>query len=304
VELRQLRYFVAVAEQRHFGRAAEQLRIVPSAVSQQIRRLERELGTALFRRSTRRVELTDAGRVLLDHATALLTAADTASTAVRRAGPCPVPEIRIGTCAGLGDLLSEILTVFRRHHDIAAELVHLPEHQRVAAVRDGTLDAAFIRHADEAGPRNGIRTVRLAVDHLVAALPVALTTPRRLTVALNDLAAVPVRIPREEHSPALVRAVLAACHRAGFEPPRARAAGAEDMLTMIANGRPTWTVFYPARATLLAARPITGVAFRRVVSPTIAMATSLVTSADREDPIIGDLIAAALDASLTRRTKP
>src|SRR5206468_1980222 len=83
VELRQLQYFVVVAEELHFGRAAERLHIVPSAVSQQVRRLEHELGVALFDRTTRTVTLADGGRALLPRARRLLAEAAAIRVAAR-----------------------------------------------------------------------------------------------------------------------------------------------------------------------------------------------------------------------------
>src|ERR1700733_14559636 len=93
VELRQVRYFLAVAEELHFGRAAERLHIVQPAVSQQVARLERELGVRLLERSPRRAQLTAAGQRVLDAAREALAAADRVRTAVRR----PSGTVRIGT---------------------------------------------------------------------------------------------------------------------------------------------------------------------------------------------------------------
>src|SRR3954462_7737160 len=96
MELRRLHYFVTLAEELHFGRAAERLHIVQPAVSQQLRRLEAELGVTLVERSTRRVALTDAGRRFLPEARATLAAAERARAAVARSASGPV-TLRLGT---------------------------------------------------------------------------------------------------------------------------------------------------------------------------------------------------------------
>src|SRR4051795_6550635 len=96
MELRHLRYFVAVAEERHFGRAAERLHIAQPPLSQQIRRLEAELGAPLLHRTTRRVELAPAGEVLLARAREILAAVDAAAEDARRAARGEFGRLAIG----------------------------------------------------------------------------------------------------------------------------------------------------------------------------------------------------------------
>src|SRR5215212_10090186 len=96
MELRQLKYFVAVAEELHFRRAADRLYVAQPAISEQIRKLELELGVQLFNRTNRRVEITDAGAALLEEARRLLAQADAAERAARTASERAVARLRIG----------------------------------------------------------------------------------------------------------------------------------------------------------------------------------------------------------------
>src|SRR5262245_54230219 len=137
MELRQLQYFVTLAEELHFGRAAERLHIVQPAVSQQLRRLEAELGVQLVERSTRHVALTAAGERLLPEARAVLAAVERARASV--GGPA---TLRLGTTTGLGERLPRLLAALAPRE---VELVRVPAATRLRRVADGTLDAALLR---------------------------------------------------------------------------------------------------------------------------------------------------------------
>ncbi len=153
VELRQLRYFVAVAEEMHFGRAAERMHIVQSAVSRQIRRLEGELGVDLFDRSPRRVRLTAAGECFLPEARTVLEAERRARAAVAAFTSDCAAVLRLGTSTGLGEHLDQVLDAFAElAPGVGVELVSAPAGERLGQVADGRLDAAFVRGGGEPRP--------------------------------------------------------------------------------------------------------------------------------------------------------
>jgi DNA-binding transcriptional LysR family regulator len=166
VELRQLRYFVTVAEELHFGRAAERLTIVQPAVSQQIRRLERELGVELFDRSPRHVRLTAAGERFLPEARATLSAAERARAAVSEQAAV---AIRVGTSEGLGDRLDQVLGALADLvPELTVELEYARTQVRLDRVRGGQLQATFVRGV-AASPE--LRLVPVWEDRILAALP-------------------------------------------------------------------------------------------------------------------------------------
>ncbi|MBO1334183.1 LysR family transcriptional regulator [Streptomyces sp. VRA16 Mangrove soil] len=262
MELRQVKYFVAVAEELHFGRAAERLHIVQPTVSQQVRRLEREFGLELFDRTSRSVRLTGAGRAFLPHARAILAAERAAAEAMDGVRAEQETTLRVGTNVGLGLRLDGVLTVLsERAPQLLVELVSGPGATRLQQVRDGELDATFLRGPDaDPDPAPGLELLPLWRDVLVAALPAAHPLAGRDRVDLADLAELPLRIaPRAAH-PALVDAVLDACRAAGFEPVMGPAFTTDqDTLAAIAAGRPSWTVYFAAQA---AVQPAHRIAFR------------------------------------------
>ncbi|WP_274917624.1 LysR substrate-binding domain-containing protein [Streptomyces sp. WZ-12] len=271
MEIRQLRYFLTVAEELHFGRAAERLHIVQSAVSQQLRRLERELGTELFTRSTRVVRLTAAGERLLPYAREMLALQARAREALDELRAEQAATVRLGTSSGLGAWLDAVLAAFTRTAGHAQlELVTGSTEERLAWVRTGELDATLLR-GERADP--GLEFLPLWQDGLMAALPARHELAARDTVELADLAALPLRLSPRARNPALHDLVLRSCRAAGYEPVRGpEFTNAQDTLAAVGYGKPSWTVFYAAHAEQL---PVPGVVFRPLTGPAPVMRSYL-----------------------------
>ncbi|WP_329121606.1 LysR family transcriptional regulator [Streptomyces sp. NBC_01465] len=290
MELRQLNYFVTVAEELHFGRAAEKLHIVQSAVSQQVRRLERELGAELFDRSPRHVRLTAAGLRLLPEARAVLAAADRARAAVAAR-----PPLRLGTSTGLGAHLDRVLAAFAEMApDTPVELVSAPTRDRLAQVAEGRLDATFVRSP---GPSPGLRFVPLWDDPLIAVVPASHPLAARPDIALADLAALPLMLTERRNNPALVDLVVNACQSAGFEPvPGPTGGSLQNTHAMIGSrATPMWTVAYASHADQL---PSTRVAFVPFRAPGLILSTGLTVRTDIP-PATLDLLLAACESAVT-----
>jgi DNA-binding transcriptional LysR family regulator len=282
MELRQVRYFLAVAESRHFGRAAERLHVVQPAVSQQISRLERELGVRLLNRNTRNVSLTAEGTAFLEHAREVVAAVERATTAARDARHAS-RVLRVGTGSGLGDLLGVVLgELSSTHPDLSVELIRLKEAERLRELAAGRLGAAVVRGAVATLP-GGLSLHELVTEPLVAALPAALTTPARRTVRLMELASLPARLPSRDENPVLAAAIDLASQRAGLNIIRLPGGTDDDMLALIGTGTPSWTVFYPAKARTLARGAPRGVAFRRIAAPQVTITTSVAVRDDSAD---------------------
>ncbi len=245
MELRQLRYFVTVAEELHFGRAADRLRVVQPAVSQQLSRLEREVGLRLLDRSSRRVRLTPAGERLLVEARAALAAADRVAAVAAELAATPVRVLRVGMSPGLGARLARGLEILRQTNsalDIELELVATPVVEQLAAVARGEMDLALLR-AVPAG--EGLQVLELWPEPVAVALPASHPLAGRPAVRLRDLAALPLRIPARASNPPFHDFALGACRAEGFEPRLGRpTCDAADTLVEIGNGPPTWALTY------------------------------------------------------------
>ena len=217
IELRHLRYFVAVAEELHFGRAARRLGIAQPPLSLQIQRLEAELGVSLFDRTSRRVELTAAGHSLLEDGKRVIEDFYSAAEAARRAARGETGSLSVAFAASLISLsLPKIIRRFREEFpDVRLELRELSTGSQIAALRAGELDIGFLREppADDAFVTETVMRERLLLA-ISKRHPLASRKRLRLIdVANEDF----VLFPRDL-APGLHANVLAMCAQAGVQP--------------------------------------------------------------------------------------
>ena len=291
MELRQLSYFVTVAEELHFGRAAQRLHIVQSAVSQQIHRLERELGVDLFDRSPRRVLLTEAGRRFLPEARTVLAAAQRARAVVAEPGG----TLRLGSSDGLGDRLNTVLDELARlAPEIHVELVAAPTTTRLDRVRAGQLDATLVRGIDSGAQLDfeGVWT-----DLVMVAVPANHPLAEADEIAIAELATLPLRLAERHRNPPLHDLVVRACRDAGFQPVLGPPfTTMQDTIASVGVGAPSWTVLYDTHARML---PAPRVAFRPLTER-LTMPTYLAVSRVTPPPALAWLRAACAVAARTR----
>ncbi len=223
MELRHLRYFVAVAEELNFRRAAQRLFMEQPPLSRQIRQLEAEIGVLLIARVKRPIELTAAGQAFLDEARRTLAQAERAVQAARQAGREQVQSLVVGFCACLDKssydfalTLPEVVQVFgRQRPDIRITLTEMCSLRQVQALSERTLDVGFIQVS---------ATDEALVSHLLLQEPLVIALPQGHSLAA--LTSVPLAALAEEKFllfpahvyPALHQRMLAACAQAGFRP--------------------------------------------------------------------------------------
>jgi len=220
MELRHLRYFVAVAEEGHVTRAAERLGIQQPPLSQQIRALERELQVPLFRRKPRGVDLTPAGTALLEEARAILAHTQAAVAATRRAARGETGRVGLGftSSASFHPFVPRTIRAFRERHPLVGlGLEESGTVELVEALRAEKINAAFVRSPIGAAPDLTIFPV--FEEPMVAALPIG----HPLAVGAGSLPLAALRhetfiLYRRPVGPGLHDAIIAACDRAGFSP--------------------------------------------------------------------------------------
>jgi DNA-binding transcriptional LysR family regulator len=235
-ELRRLRYAVAVADELNFTRAAERLGVSQQVLSEQIRRLEDELGLQVFDRTTRQVRVTSHGRQILDEARAVVGAADALRDRARRLASAQAGVVRLGYSRSTAfDTAPLVSAVTEARPELRVEVREVPSRQLPQAVRDGDVDVALSRWADDTDQLFA-HTLRRLRSGVILRAGDALAG--RAEVALGDLAGRSLVMHRREDAPARHDATLAACAEAGVEPEIVTARLPFDPLfTDVAEGR-------------------------------------------------------------------
>ena len=219
MELRYLRYFVAVAETRHFTKAAELLNISQPTLSQQIKKLEEEIGTPLLKRLTRGVELTDAGEAFYQDARQILELSANALEKAKGIARGISGQLSIGFASSTA-FHPQIFRLLRRFQDSFPAITLLPREENMATLmhelQEGLLDAAFVRLPCESSKAFNLKMI--ASEKMALVLPQGhrlADTPRLSLAALREEPL--VLFPREV-APSLYEVIISACLRAGFQP--------------------------------------------------------------------------------------
>jgi DNA-binding transcriptional LysR family regulator len=280
VELRHLRYFVAVAETRHFGRAAARLHLAQPALSQSVRQLEAELGAPLLLRTTRQVSLTPAGEFFLEQARGVLTAVEDGARGVGRIAEGRLGLVRIAfTGTAAFSQLPRIARLVKQELPGVALEIHadLLTPAQTEGLLAGRLDLGVLR-LPVGTDRLAVRT--LAVEHLVLALPADHPLTTEPAVALPDLRREDFITYAEDHS-AVNEALHRTCREAGFAPRvEHRAPGTAVLLALVAAGLGVSLVPESVRAL-----PLAGVVFRDVAG-TALTELGLARRADDDSPLV------------------
>lgn len=232
MELYQLRYFVEVARQRNFTRAAARLHLAQAALSEQIRKLEQELGAVLFQRGRRESTLTAAGKTLRLHAEALIERADVARNAVQAVMGLRGGRLVIGAIPSVSaGLLPKLLVAFRKSHPkVELVIVEGTSEDVAEGVESGRIEMGIIQHPSSG---NLLEERLLLVEAFALLVPTRHWVAGRRNVRLSDVAEEPFVFFKGRARDS----ALAACREAGFEPRMACESGElETVRALVAAG--------------------------------------------------------------------
>jgi DNA-binding transcriptional LysR family regulator len=296
MELRHLRYFLAVAESLHFGRAAQRLRIAQPSLSQQIRLLESELDTKLFERSKKRVTLTESGQLFLEESRLILEHADRAALNARTGKRRETGQVRVGFDYWIDwTKLGEAVRRFdKAHPTVHVQLFSMSSAQEIAALHEARIDVGLVRPP--------VSDPRLSSEDLLAeSFVVALAENHRLAghkrIALTALRDEPFITPERERLPTLYELTFRLFHDAGFVPKVHHEVDFPGMVLGLV-GKGIGISLVPLSASSSA---YPGVRFVRLQRSPPILETSLVWRREGAPPIVTAFLQTVLDVASPRR---
>jgi DNA-binding transcriptional LysR family regulator len=291
VELRHIRYFLAVAEEQHFTRAAAKVGIGQPPLSQQIKDLEREVGAALFHRLAHGAELTEAGKAFLAGVKEMPLIAERATMAARRAARGETGSLRVGFTASatFNVVVPSTIRAFRgAYPDIDLTLEEDNTAPLITRLREGTLDAAFLRPGAAGAEELQLR--RLPEEPMVVALPKGHPAAALKKVHLAILKDEPFLLFPREIAPTVYDTVVDACRKAGFEPVISQfAPHYSTIVNLVAAGLGVSIV----PASMMQVR-VTGVAYRPIAGQSPTTRLTLAFRRGETSPVVRNFIARAV----------
>lgn len=281
VELSHIRYFVAAAEELHFGRAARRLHVTQPSLSKRVAGLERELGVRLFHRTRREVRLTEAGEIFLEGARRVLEDALRAAEEARKAGRGELGRLEIGFFSpAIYGVLPEILKEYHeRFPEVRVTLHEWTSSVQLERMREGKIEIGFMRAPVEEA---GFVTEHVFVEPVVAALPEGHPQARREVVSPRELADEPfIMVPRSKEPNSFDRYV-SICQRAGFSPKITQEVfEIHAIVGLVATGM---GVAFVQGSVANLKRP--GVVYRPLDDPEARIGTAIVRRSSRPSPVL------------------
>jgi DNA-binding transcriptional LysR family regulator len=291
MELRHIRYFLAVADERHFTRAAAKLGIGQPPLSLQIKDLENEVGAALFRRLPHGAELTPAGEAFFDVVKEMPVLTERATRAAKRAARGETGSLRLGftASAAFNTVVPSAIRAFRRAYpDIDLHLEEANTTRLVAGIKESLLDVVFLR--PEAAGTEELRLRVVSEEPMMVALPTNHPAAKRKAVDLSALESDAFLLFPRQSGPTLYDTVITACRNAGFEP---RLGQSAPQISSVVNlvAAELGVTLVPASMSQLS---VAGVTYRAIAGDAPTTRLALACRRGETSPVIRNFLTAAV----------
>lgn len=236
MELRHLRYFIAVAEELNFTRAAERLHIAQPPLSQQISDLEVELGVKLLERSKRPLQLTNAGQEFLKEARLILSQVEQATRLAQLASRGEVGRLIVGfNSSATQSVLPEILACFRKQFpNVELILREIDSHSQIQSLQNNQIDCGFL-HTQKLDDSN-LSYISVLKESVIVALPIGHPLAKKPLIPLQELAKESFILPPQHMGQGFYAQVISLCQQAGFTPKVVEAMWLQTVLGLVAGG--------------------------------------------------------------------